>query len=211
LKGKDQKVIVIDKEENEDSDIKNFDSIMRLLDVIVLKCPVPLGQLEMNDFVWLLLNIRAKSQGDIIELVARCKNSTCNEKNDLPIDIFKDLKVDKEKKNNVVKVSENTSLMLGSLTIMDYKNLLEYVKEDRVITGVASSIKNVDFKGEIVDVDLPTKLIIVSELTEQLLKEISDYLLKANKEFRLEKTIKCKKCGVESKYEFDSLEIINFF
>lgn len=211
LKTKDQKILVIDKEEIDSKEIKNFDAIIKLLDAVVVKCPVPLGSLEITDFIWLLLNIRAKSLGETIELIATCKTEGCEQKNDLNIDIYKDYKIDKNPIDNIVKINKDIILTLGNITIEDFREILEYIPEDRAVASLASAIKSVEFENEVIDADLSAKLAIASEFTKEINDKIGKFVENRNKGIRLEKTCKCKKCGKDSTYSFDSLEIINFF
>lgn len=218
LKTKDQKQLVITKDEIENNEVKNFDSILALLDNIIVKCPVPFAELEMVDFIWLLLNIRAKSVGEVIELVAKCKNtslingvSSCDAQNDLNLDIMKDNIMTVCNPDNVIKLNNNTIIALGKLNVQDFRNIIEYQFKDRPEVSMASSIKVVEFKGESVEIDLPAKLTIMGEFTKNILDKIANYMEESNKGIKLEKTIKCKNCGFESVYSFDTLEIINFF
>ena len=211
LKTKDQKIFCVEKEELDNSEIKNFDAIIKLLDAVIIKCPVPIGKLEMTDFIWLMLNIRAKSIGEIIELVTKCKNKDCGEKNDLNINIYEDYKTDKTVIDNIINVSKNTILTLGNVTIEDFRDIMEYVPEDRDVASIASVVKSVEFEKEIIDVDLEGKMVIVSELTKDVLDKMTKYIESKNKEIKLEKSCKCKKCGTDNTYSFDTFEIIRFF
>lgn len=211
LKTKDQKILIIDKEEVDNDEIKNFDAIIKLLDAVITKCPVALGDLEIADFVWILLNIRAKSIGETLELVATCKNPECKKKNDLNFDIFKDsIKEEIKEKHKIIKVNDNINVTLGILTLNDFRDILEYTPEDRPIAILAATIKSVEFMGEVVDLELISKIAIVSEFTKEVNDQISKFAEFSTKGIRLQKNIKCT-CGTESTYGFDTLEIIRFF
>lgn len=214
IKTKDQKVVVVDKAENEDVqnfELKNFTSIIKLVDKLLIKSPVPFGQITVPDFIWLLINIRAKSIGESIDLVAPCHK--CKTKMDLHIDLYKDIKKIEPKKdiNKLVKLSNNIVLHLGMIDVEDLHRLMSLPKDDKNILSMASLIKKVEYQGEILDITMDAKIEIIGELHKEQIDKINSFADESAYGVKLEKEYVCPKCSNKGKFIFDSHEIISFF
>lgn len=214
IKTKDQKIMSIEKAENDDIEnfeIKNFESILKLVDTLLIKSPTPLGQINIPDFIWLLINIRAKSIGEKIDLVAHCHK--CKNKMDFSIDVFKDIIkfLPKSDVNNKIKLTNKIIIELGMLNVADLHNIMNSPNDSKDLITMSSLIKMVDFDGEVIDVTLDQKVEIINELSKDKLELINEYADDSSFGVKLEKKYTCPSCSHEGKYIFDSYEIISFF
>ena len=214
IKTKDQKIMSIEKAENDDVpnfEIKNFESILKLVDTLLIKSPTPLGQISIPDFIWLLINIRAKSIGETIDLVAYCHK--CKSKMDFSIDVFKDIIKTSPKSdiNTKIKLTNKITIELGMIDVADLNNIMRVPNDNRNLVTMASLIKSVDFEGEVIDISLGEKVEIVEELSKEKIELINKYADESAFGVKLEKSYICPSCSHEGKYIFDSYEIISFF
>jgi hypothetical protein len=225
LKTKDQKQLVIDKEEVEKNEYENFVTLINLVSSCIVKTNIPLGSLALQDFISLLLDIKIKSLGETVQLTSTCPHCKFNEKkvglktisNDFTLDFLKDVQKTSCEKivDNVIKISDKLSITIGHITVEDFLNILEFIEEDaRKIAGYASMIKTVEYNGEIVDVDtVDAKIKIIEEMNKDQLEKFSEFEKKNELNIKAVKTFNCKNedCGKEITVTMSGFDILSFF
>jgi len=166
-------------------------------------------KLTLIDFSYLLLHIRAKSKGELVEVEKTC--SKCGKKEPFSFDILKVIEIENIKnKKLIVDVADNIKLELGSLPFNYLKTMIECQddKEKLAMYALASSVKKIVFNGKIFADFTPEDALTncINNFTEQQLKMISGKLKKLPK---LIGKVKCKcsdpECGHEHVITLDDL------
>lgn len=166
-------------------------------------------KLTLIDFSYILLHIRAKSKGELVEVEKTC--SKCQKKEPFTFDILKTIEVQNIKnKKIIIDVTENIKLELGSLPYTYLKTMIEVQddKEKLAMYALASSVKKVVYNGKIFNEFTPEEVLIncINNFTEQQLKMISKKLKTLPK---LVGKVKCKcsdpECGHEQTITLDDL------
>lgn len=216
LKTKDQKTLVVSKADNEDKgDYDNFLTLVTLVDSCLIKNAIPLDQFTVEDFMSVLLDIKVKSLGQTVDLVSTCPHCK-NGNNKFSLDFVKDVtKISLDQvKNSLIDISPILKITLGHITVEDFLHILEYIDDNaKKIATFALMIKQVEFDGEIVDLDLNAKIKIVEELSREQLERFTKFLEENKIEISAEKTYKCVnvECSKDNTVKMNIFELINFF
>ena len=227
IKTKDQKKLIVEGQETT-SELQDFFVLIKLLDCCLIKNSVEIEKMLVEDFFWLLINLRKKSLGEKVELFGNCLHCG-GKKNPLVIDLDKDMKVDYlgEIKNNVIEISPSLKFVLKFDTVMDMVNVLTEIsageeKKEReedseevyshVELSLAAMIESVELDGEIIDLDtLQDKMKLVSELSSFQLEKFTDFIKDNPFGLKIKKKYKCRKCKKSNEVDIDGFDILGFF
>lgn len=216
LKTKDQKQLIVSKDDNEKNELENFMTLIGLVDSCLIKNSIPLGDFAIEDFMSLLLEIKVKSLGETVELVAKCPH--CGEKkNNIHLNFKDDVyrKSTESVSNNIVKIDDHIVLTLGFNTVDDFVEVIRFKEDDdRKVASYASMIKQVEFDGEILDeLDIDQKIEIIGELSKEQLEIFPKFESDNKIEIKAEKTYKCSnpECEKENKVTLTVFNLISFF
>lgn len=221
---KDQKILAQEAEENP-TDLFQFTLMIRLLDSCIVKNKTALGDILLEDFYWLVLNLRKKSLGETIELTGNCEK--CDQKgNPVVIDLEKDCKeiyLSKIKKNivditNMLKISVKFVTLNDMVDILTSKETMADEKTNKDAYGLelslAAMIDVVELEEEIIDLDsLEEKHKLLNGLSTKQLQKFKEFI-EANKfGVFIKSHYKCKnpKCNHNNKLEMDGVDLIDFF
>jgi hypothetical protein len=211
LKTKDQKFAVIARDEGEDNELLNFENIINLLDELIVKNDIAVGNWTIQDFVWFLIQFRIKTMGELIEVNSKCVH--CSKDNEYAVDLVKDAIVEKPGpvKGDIVTITESMKLLLGHINVDDMHEVLSKPRVERDMITLASIVKNVEFDEQLLDLTIDDKMKIIEELS----KDQAEAVLKFPKENDFGITIlkkwKCKECEKDNEMKFNGFEIVNFF
>jgi len=216
LKTKDQKLAIIAKDEGEGNPLLNFEHLIDLLDEIIVKQDKSINDMTIPDFVWLLINLRTKSLGDLIDFRVKCKTPKCVGSTKLTFDLVKDLVIipaPETFKNNVVAMTKDMKFILGELTVDNMHDvLMSGDKETEQAVTMAGILKDVEFEGQLVpDLTLEQKVKLCGETTEEQTKQFEAFGKVNEYGPFIKKKYKCATCGQEHEETFNSFEVINFF
>lgn len=223
IKTKDQKILAVKKEEAE-TDLEKYILIIELLDACIVKNSIPLGNIPFEDFLWILINFRSRSFGEIVNISTNCKH--CNyQKNSFNINLEKEREIiylDKIK-NAKIRVSSKLNIELGFVTLEDMLEILEFENEEaKKIATLASMIKQAEFDEEILEIDsLEDRIKLLENFSKVQLDEFEKFTeansfgVKYKTKFNCGKLDMEKKliagCGKENEVELEGYDIIDFF
>ena len=217
LKTKDQKLLAVEGAEGTGK-LENFIIMLKLLDGCIRKNKTKLGSILLEDFYWLIINLRIKSLGNTLELFSTCEHCGTN-KIPFIIDLEKDVEITYLDgiKNNLLKISDNLTFFLKHVCLDDMLEILEKEEkgdEEGMELSLAYMIDYVEFKEEIIDVDnTETRMSLMDELSANQLEKFKDFLEENAFGMKVKKSFKCtdEKCGKETTVELEGFDIIDFF
>jgi hypothetical protein len=217
LKTKDQKLLAVEGADGT-SKFDNFTIMLKLLDSCLRKNKTSLGSMLLEDFYWLIINLRIKSLGNTLELYGTCEQCNTN-KIPFVLDLEKDMEITYLDgiKNNELKISDKLTLFLKHICLED---MLEILKREEDTDGggmelsLAYMIDYIEFNEEIIDVDnTDSRIALMDELSADQLKYFKTFLEENAFGMKVKKSFKCtnEKCGEETKVELEGFDIIDFF
>ena len=217
LKTKDQKILAVEGEETK-SEFENFMLLVKLLGKCVIKNDIALGSILLEDFFWLLINLRMKSLGDTIELFGTCKHCG-TKKNAFKIDLSKDIDIKylEELTDKEFKITDKLIFILKHVTLDDMMDILKAKDNDEndgIELSLAAMIDYVEFDEGVIDVkDMDTRLKLLNELSSAQLDKFKEFLNTNSFGIIVKQEFKCmnKKCGKTNKVELEGFDIIDFF
>ena len=217
LKTKDQKLLAVEGADGT-TKFENFTIMLKLLDGCIRKNKTKLGSIFLEDFYWLIINLRIKSLGNTLELLGTCEH--CGTKK-IPfvIDLEKDVEITYLDgiKNNELKISDNLTFFLKHINLDDMIEILE--KEEKsddegMELSLAYMIEYIEFNEETIDVDtVETRMSLMNELSANQLEKFKEFLEENAFGMKVKKSFNCtnEKCGKETKVELEGFDIIDFF
>lgn len=229
IRGKDEKVLAVDKEENEDNtELENLIVLLKVLDKCVIKNRIELGDVTIEDFLWLILNLKMKSSGEKFPFTTNCDHCDYR-KNKIQLDLTKDVVVtylDKIK-NNVIEVTPNMKIELQHVRVNDLLEILAVAEtdEEKIKLSLASMIKQIEINEEIVEIDdLGEKLLVLEEFDGTQLKQFTKFTEENAFGFKVHKEFVCKGkrmgddgktiddgCGKKNIIDVDGFELLLSF
>lgn len=217
LKTKDQKLLAVEGAES-GGKLENFTLMLKLLGGCIRKNKIKLENILLEDFYWLIINLRIKSLGNTLELLGTCQHC---DKNKIPftLDIEKDIEITYLDgiKNNQVAISDKLTFFLKHICLEDMLEILIAERQsdkDGTELSLGYMIDYIEFNDGVVDVDNDTtRSALMNELTAKQLEEFKRFIEENTFGVKLIKNFKCinEKCGKETKVELDGFDIIDFF
>jgi hypothetical protein len=206
---KDQKTLIAN---SSDSNFKDrMLAMVQVLSNCTINPPIDIGKLTMPDFIWLFINLRKNSLGNIVELNGKCSNPDCRDLN-TPIKLdLNDITI----KSSDGKLIDNTIEILSGLFIkLKFPVVNDFVSgedttgklEDDTLIFTIGDIEN---EGEIIDFTFIEKEQLLDRIETSKLKHIekfqesNDFGIDINIEF------KCGHCDKDNNVELGE-NLINF-
>lgn len=164
-------------------------------------------ELATFDIEYMFTQLRAKSVGEVSDLLVKCKE--CEESNEIQVDLDK-LVVDVNEVSNIIAVNEDISVELRYPT---YKSLLngdlEMSSEDptAIMDLLASSLVAVLTEEERIDCDSQSSKEVgefLDSMTANQLKEVSSFFEKMPT-LNHDVVFDCKKCGTHNELKLEGL------
>lgn len=206
MKVMDQKALLVNS-----SNVETMGEIKALLQILktcILKSSVAPEDMFIQDFIWIVMNIRMKSIGEIVEVVGTCKY--CQEKtNNLSINFEKDIKVKylEQFVDNIVEINKDLKLVL---TFPKIKNVIKKKTNDVNIDILADEIDYVEFKDEIVELKDSEKIKLLENLNSKFLKKFQNFENKNDFGAILNFDFTCSHCKIKNTVNIKD-NLISFF
>lgn|SRR4030067_556329 len=147
MKVRDQKALVVNA--SDESYLNQLKSLVNMAKACIKKTPILVEEMFLQDFIWLVLNIRMKSIGDSIDISGVC--STCGEKTPgLKLNLEKDLEVKylDNFKNNILSMSDDLKIYM---TFPKVKHLINSKEDGLLLDLLVHEIDYIEFKNEVID------------------------------------------------------------
>jgi hypothetical protein len=187
------------------------EEIARIVIDLVDSCTfkkLKMDKLAHFDIEYLFLQIRAKSVGEIANLVINCD---CGAKLNYDLDLTKIVIENNDKASNKIIVSNNLGITLRYPKFDELVNLYDNLKTENIFDKIASCVESVYTDEEVFNRDSFTEQELkdfLSNFTKvqfSKLEEFFEYMPKVVQ--HIEKT--CDSCGKEHRMKLEGLE--NFF
>jgi hypothetical protein len=160
------------------------------------------------DIEYIFLQIRAKSIGEITNLVMNCE---CGNKLYFDIDLTKINVENSESFNNKINISSNLGIVLRYPKFEEYVDLYNNLNANNVFTKIADCIDAVYTTEEYLERDSFSNeelLDFLNSFTKEQFDKLEEFFKKMPKVVQ-EVTQKCNNCGKENFIRLEGLE--NFF
>jgi hypothetical protein len=187
-----------------DDDLKNNIEIFKKLVKGCVIGEIDPNELNLVDFFYLVITIRAKSNGEIVQAKVPC--DYCEKKSEFEFDIEKAIKL-KNKDNKTIncKITDDLSLKLVLPKIQDI-NFNDFENTENVLDFIASHIDTVIYQEQIYNKFTKEELIenIIGNLAQKDIKKISENIDKLAKLY-LEVEFTCNSCQKINKFETEDI------
>jgi hypothetical protein len=194
---KEQKALLIAAESGSEEDI--ITSLVSLVNACTFD-EIDWYKQPVVEFERAFLNIRAKSIGEMVDLIFRCNANGCGHKNEIRVDV-------REAEagampNGTIEVEDNIFIVFEPILVED---MLKQKTEDLVCEKVKMVVD-----GEKVIEDFTQEEIMefIDSLPPKATKKIQDFF-ETQPTLKLNIPTKCEKCGTESKIVLEG--VLNFF
>lgn len=147
MKVKDQKALVVNS--SDESYQNQLKSLISMVKSCIKKSPVQVEDMFLQDFIWVVLNIRMKSIGEMIDIAGIC--SKCGERTpNLKLNLEKDMIVKYLEgiKDNVLTMSDDIKVFL---TFPKVKHIVASKNEDMILDLLVHEIDYLEYKEEVID------------------------------------------------------------
>lgn len=163
--------------------------------------------LPSADFEWLLMQIRAKSVGEVVDGTVKCE--ACGEKGKVDLNLT-NLKVEGEWKTKDITVQPGYIITVGMPTVHSILEVADmYAGRDSKL--LATCIEKVTVDNEVYkheDVELVEFIAMIDDLPLAMFTKIVDFISTCPKISYVDKYV-CKSCGHEQEINVEGFE--NFF
>lgn len=206
MKTKDQKVLLV----NTDSETyaNQIKGLAELIKACIKKSKIKVEELFIQDFVWLVLNIRMRSLGESLDITGIC--TECSKRTPhLKIDLEKNVIATYSEglKNNIVEVNPDLKLVLAFPKV---KHLLSKKSDDLILDLLADSIDYVEFKEAVVDLTSKEKIDLLDKLDSSIIAQFEKFEKENDFGVVIKFDFTCSVCGAENKIEVKE-NILSFF
>lgn len=202
---KDQKTLIVNSDD--ESYANQIKALLQLFKSCVKKCSIQPENLYIQDFIWIIVNLRAKSIGEVINLIGTCLE--CHNKERITINIEKDIvpRYFDGYKNSLIEITPNLKL---SLTLPKIKDLIKDKTDTPEIDLLADMIDIVEYEGNILTLSFNEKLDLLNNLDIKYLEKFE--LFTKSNDFGVSVPIKfkCSKCQKENGTDIRE-NILSFF
>jgi len=192
--------------ESDESEITRI--LIELIDNCTFK-KLNVKDLAHFDIEYIFINLRAKSIGEITELVYKCE---CEHQNSFSINLL-DVKIVKSEENfsNKIMIDDNVGVVMRYPRFNEMVDIYDNLKSDKVIALVSSCIDKVFTKDEIFDSKDYTKeelLAFVETFSKTQFEKLEKYFINMPKVIH-EIKHNCENCSKENDIVLEGLQ--NFF
>lgn len=192
--------------ESDESEITRI--LIELIDNCTFK-KLNVKDLAHFDIEYIFINLRAKSIGEITELVYKCE---CEHQNSFSINLL-DVKIVKSEENfsNKIMIDDNVGVVMRYPRFNEMVDIYDNLKSDKVIALVSSCIDKVFTKDEIFDSKDYTKeelLAFVETFSKTQFEKLEKYFINMPKVIH-EIKHNCENCNKENNLVLEGLQ--NFF
>ena len=212
---KEEKLFLIAKEAKDEKTV--FNTILQVLNNCLLD-KLDVNTLPLFDVETLFIHLRARSQGEMVELDYRCANDVsdgkegtkkCNNLVHFDLNLMDIVPQKHEKHSDVIKLTDTIGIKMNYPNIKTVSQLADDLDDDaKLFNLVVSSIDYIYDKDNIhyaKDTDRKELEEFVDNLRTSDLEKVKSFFDTMPK---LEKDLdfKCKKCGLEEKIHLEGLQ-----
>lgn len=206
MKVKDQKALVVNS--SEESYQNQLKSLVTLVKSCIKKSPTQVEEMFLQDFIWVVLNIRMKSIGELIDISGIC--SKCGEKTpNLKLNLEKDLitKYLETIKDNVLDMGGGLKVYM---TFPKVKHILSAKNEDLLLDLLIHEIDYIEFNDETIDLKDTERVKLLDGMNSTDLKAFETF--EKNNDFGsvLQFTFNCGTCKEDNTVEIKE-NLLSFF
>jgi len=210
LKVGEQKVLVVDSKNG--TEAEKILALIKQLNNCIQEDNFVIEDMYVQDFIWLMINFRMKSKGEILDLTVYCDKCKHVEKN-FQFDLDKDLEVKYAKgrlKKNTIKVTDNLYIHLDLPRMKHLINKKIEDKETLALELYIDEIKSVELNGEHLDLSRQEKKDMLDGFNSLIIKEFNKF--EESNDFGVTMKIEheCKKCKTKNTINVGD-NIIGFF
>jgi hypothetical protein len=164
--------------------------------------------LALFDIEYIITKIRAKSVGEIVELVLPCDVDSLHERAKVPVDLDKAEVIFPEGHQKKIHLFGDVGIMMKYPSFADLENFANFSGLDAIIACIDYIYDNdeVHYKADQTKEELED---FINSLTEKQIMSIEELFLKKMPVFEYWVTYKCPTCGKEHKKVIKGLA--NFF
>jgi hypothetical protein len=205
---KEQKLLLMAAESKERTDIMN--AMMDCLDACVTG--VNVRKLPVFDLIYLFLKVRAKSVGEIVDLVYRCEHKdeekVCGTEVNFTVNLDELNITVPSGHSQVIKLTDEIGIKMKYPTFENsdqFENISSPVDQILAISECIESVYTPDDVIEVSDLDDGELLNFLDSLTQDQLKMIVSFF-ESMPTVLYETTITCPKCGTPRKITLNELE-----
>ncbi len=206
MKTKDQKVLLVNTEN--ETYVNQLKGLAELIKSCIKKSKIKVEELFIQDFVWLVLNIRMRSLGESLDITGICTECSKRTPN-LKIDLEKNIiaKYSSGLKNNIVAVTPDLKMVL---TFPKVKHLLSKKSDAPVLDLIADGIDYVEFKDKVVDLTSEEKIDLLDKIDIKFITQFEKFEAENDFGVIIKFDFKCTHCGADNKIEVKE-NILSFF
>jgi len=162
--------------------------------------------LSLIDFTYILVHVRAKSKGEIIELEKHC--SKCEALEPMNFDVIKSLKIENQKNvKNVIELTDTVKLEIGILPATFLSDSIKIDNEGELkLFTLASTIRKVIINDKIYN-NLSVEEVMVKVIKKATTTQLKFFVEKVNELASMKSSVDCvcEKCGHKDVVEFDNV------
>lgn len=201
---KEEKILLMALESDELKDTIN--STKQIISNCVLTEGFDVNKIATFDYEYLFLQLRARSVGEVIELVMKHQDSEteCNHRTEVRINID-DIKMSNDMPDTNIMISDEIGVKM-KLTAIDSIMDIDFDKPETIYAFVANNIEYIFDKEEVYsDFTFEEMTQWIENLTQSQLENLINWYQGLPK-LRHELTWKCKECGKDESIVLEGLD-----
>jgi hypothetical protein len=205
---KEQKILMMAAESKDLSE-----AINNIKQVIQNCCvdPIDVDKISMSDLELIFVHIRAKSVGEVIELVYRCnnepeENQRCNMIMNISVDLLKDVNYESKQESDMVWLNDKIAIKMRNPSI-DTINLMDEENEQLSDIIISQCIDQIIEDEEVHDADSVNEkelIEFVSQIQTKDYQKMWNFIQNAPT-IRYEKVHACPRCAYEHTIKLEGI------
>ena len=205
---KEQKILMMAVESKDISEVVNN------IKQVILNCcvdPIDVDRLSMSELELIFIHLRAKSVGEVVELVYRCNNESeenqrCNMIMNISVDLMKDVSYDSQQKSDLIWLNDKIAIKMKYPSI-DTLNLIDQENEDLSDIIISQCVDQIIEDEEVHDAsEVNEKELIefVSQIQTKDYQKMWEFIQSAPT-IRYEKVHACPRCAYEHTIKLEGI------
>lgn len=205
---KEQKILMMAVESRDENEL------VRSLKQIINNCcldKINVDELSISDLEVIFLHMRARSVGEVIDVLLKCNNivedgKTCNMVMDIAVDLLKDVIVEPKTISNIINLNENISVIMKYPTI-ETMRMIDSQKAKLSDKIIAKCIDKIVEGEEVHDISsIPESEVIefVSEMQTKDYEKMWNFVTNIPT-IKYHQKHSCPKCGYEHEIKLEGI------
>jgi len=205
---KEQKILMMAVESEEISEAVN--NIKQVIQNCCLD-PIDVDNLPLSELELIFVHLRAKSVGEVIELVFKCNNiveedKKCNMVINIEVDLLKDVTYDSNQSSNIIWLNDKIAIKMKNPSL-DTINLIEREDvelSDLIISQCIDQIIEEEEVHDVSKVDENELIEFVSQIQAKDYEKMWQFIKNAPT-IKYERIHKCPRCEYNHKIKLEGL------